>query len=83
METIIREIPVTEIQVGDQIFGSSGAVSTTDKGYWLPVTKVDFVTFTSGSLSKTYVDVVIRNEYVRDYPIDGFVFVKKAQWTRR
>lgn len=80
METIIREIPVTEIQVGDQIFGSSSGVTTTDKGYWLPVTKVDFVTLTSGSVSRSYAEVgyEINGETdSKDYPIDGFVFVKR------
>ena len=74
METIIKEIPVTEIQVGDEVFGSSGGVSTTDKGYWITVT--DCGTMPSPHYAK--VSYEINGEtYSKDYPIDGFVFVKR------
>lgn len=73
METIITEIPVTEIQVGDEVFRSPQAVSTTDKGYWITVTRVH-------EWSSHYAEVsyeINGETYSKDYPIDGFVFVKR------
>jgi len=75
METVIKEIPVTEIQVGDEIFRSSGAVSTTDKGSWITIKKVRF-------RDESYVNAAFGYEIkgmpkTKVYPVDGFVFVKR------
>ena len=73
METIIKEIPVTEIQVGDEVLRSSGAVSTTDKAFYITVTRVH-------EWSSHYAEVsyeINGETYAKDYPIDGFVFVKR------
>ena len=78
METIIKEIPVTEIQVGDEVFRSSGAISTTDKGYWITVTRVY-------EWSPHYAEVsyeINGETYSKDYSIDGFVFVKRQSITK-
>lgn len=73
METIITQIPVTEIQVGDEVLRSSSAVTTTDKVFYITVTRVH-----EWSSHHAEVSYEINGEtYSKDYPIDGFVFVKR------
>ena len=80
METIIKEIPVSEIHRGDQIFGSSGAVATTDKGYWITAKSLMRHGLQEGP---KFIEVSYENNKgetrSKSYPIDGFVFVKQIE----
>jgi hypothetical protein len=82
METIIKEIPVTEIEAGDQIFQSMRAINTTDNGFWITAVEVEIsgdyvdVGWVDGDLPSNSRLKIKHYDFQGGYS-DGFVFVKR------